>query len=109
MRKLRALASIVLLVAGCTPYIPVKPAFGVSALAPTGTVPPEFAQFNNYDPRVNTVLADQVCATPYQPEIDKSLTAAPGEIVAARGRCQRYNIPFPELTRLTEPAPEPPQ
>ena len=53
------------------------------------------------------VLADQICATPYQPETDKSLTAAPGEIVAARGRCQRYDIPFPELSRLSEPQPDP--
>lgn len=109
MRNLCALVSIVLVVAACTPYIPVKPAFGVSALAPTGTVPPEFAQFNNYDPRVNMVLADQICATPYQPELDKSLTTAPGEILSARGRCQRYDTPFPELSRLSEPAPEPPQ
>ncbi len=109
MRNLRALASIVLLVAGCTPYIPVKPAFGISALAPTGSIPPEFARFNNYDPRVNTVLADEICATPYRPEVEKSLTANPGEILAARGRCQRYDIPFPELSRLSEPTPEPPQ
>ncbi len=106
MRNLCALALIVLGVAGCTPYIPVKPQFGVSALDPVGTVPPEFAQFNNYDPRVNAVLADQICATPYQPETDKSLTADPGEIVAARGYCQRYDIPFPELSRLSEPSPE---
>ena len=48
---LSALALTCLLIAGCTPYIPVKDEFSTSALKPTGTIPPEFAEFNNYDPR----------------------------------------------------------
>jgi hypothetical protein len=90
MRTLTAFALIALLAAGCTPYIPVKDAFGTSALRPTGAIPPEFVEFNNYDPRVNALLADQICVTPYEIEVEKSAEAAPGEIVAARGRCQRY-------------------
>jgi hypothetical protein len=80
--------------AGCTPYIPVKDDFGTSALAPPvapgGDIPPEFAEFNAYDPAVNTLLASQVCATPYQPLEEKSLDAASGRLVQARGRCQTH-------------------
>ena len=80
-------------VAGCTPYIPVKADFGVSALAPRGDIPPEFAEFNAYDPGVNGLLADQICATPYQPLEEKSLDASAGRLVLARGRCQTH-VPF---------------
>jgi hypothetical protein len=90
MRTLPALALTVLLVAGCTPYIPVKDAFGTSALKPTGTIPPEFAEFNNYNPQINPLLADQICATPYVLQVKQSAEAAPGEIVTATGRCQTY-------------------
>jgi hypothetical protein len=90
MRVLPALALLPALVAGCTPYIPVKDGFGVSALAPSGTIPPEFAEFNVYNPRVNALLAYQVCATPYQPLEEKSLAADSGQIVEARGRCQTH-------------------
>ena len=75
---------------GCTPYIPVEDAFTTSALKPTGNIPPEFAEFNNYDPEVNPLLADQVCATPYIPLQEKSLRASPGELIAETGRCQLY-------------------
>ena len=57
------------LAGGCIPYIPVEDAFTTSALKPTGNIPPEFAEFNNYDPEVNTLLADQLCATPYVPSL----------------------------------------
>jgi hypothetical protein len=80
-------------VAGCTPYIPIKDEFGVSALRPTGEIPPEFAEFNRYDPRINQLLVDQMCATPYQIEAIKALEAAPGDILAAQARCQTYQ-PF---------------
>ena len=90
MRILPALTLTCLLIAGCTPYIPVRDEFGTSALNPTGTIPPEFAEFNSYDPQVNPLLADQICATPYDLQVLKSAEAAPGEIVAASGRCQTY-------------------
>src|SRR4051794_4798782 len=52
---------------GCTPFIPMKDDFGTSALAPVGDIPPEFAEFNAYNPGVNPLLAYQLCATPYEP------------------------------------------
>jgi len=80
--------------AGCTPYIPVKDDFGTSALAPPmgsgGDIPPEFAEFNAYSPAVNGLLADQICATPYQLLEEQSLGAASGRLVQARGRCQTH-------------------
>jgi hypothetical protein len=85
------------LTAGCTPNIPVKDAFGVSALRPVGNTPPEFAEFNNYDPSVNALLADQTCPTPYILLADKSLRASPGELIAGTGRCERYQPWFNEL------------
>ena len=93
MRLVFALVVVLILsplMAGCTPYIPVKDDFGTSALAPAGDLPPEFAEFNVYDPAVNTLLADQLCATPYQPLEEKSLGAASGRLVQARGRCQTH-------------------
>ncbi len=94
---MRALFAVILLssvAAGCTPYIPVKDDFGTSALTPApppgGDIPPEFAEFNVYNPRVNELLADQICATSYQPLEGKTLAAAPGRIVQARGRCQTH-------------------
>ncbi|HXC90308.1 MAG TPA: hypothetical protein VNV18_09090 [Stellaceae bacterium] len=93
MRTLFSLALLGVLAAGCTPYIPIKDEFGVSALRPTGEIPPEFAEFNRYDPRVNPLLAEQMCATPYQIEAVKALDAAPGEILAAQTRCRPYE-PF---------------
>jgi hypothetical protein len=103
MRILSVFALIFLLAAGCTPYIPVKDAFGVSALKPTGTIPPEFAEFNSYDPRVDTLLAEQICATPYELQVEKSLEAAPGTIVSASGRCQTYAPAFYRLSRYFSP------
>jgi len=85
------------LAGGCTPYIPVEDAFTTSALKPTGNIPPEFAEFNNYDPEVNAVLADQVCATPYIPLQEKSLRGAPGELIAETGRCRPYVAPIRKL------------
>ena len=99
---MRALLAAVLLsatllpaaLAGCTPYIPVKDDFGTSAaIAPRATgvdIPPEYAEFNVYDPAVNGLLANQICATPYQPMEAKTLAAANGHLVQARGRCQTH-------------------
>jgi hypothetical protein len=91
------------LAGGCTPYIPVEDAFTTSALKPTGNIPPEFAEFNNYDPEVNTLLADQVCATPYTPFYEKSLRAAPGELIAETGRCRPYVVSIHNLEEVFLP------
>ena len=101
MRALFAVALLSSFAAGCTPYIPVKDDFATSALRPViaapgagrADIPPEFAEFNVYDPQVNALLADQVCATPYQPLEGKTLAASTGRIVQARGRC-RTHIPL---------------
>jgi hypothetical protein len=91
------------LAAGCTPYIPVEDAFGTSALKPTGNIPPEFAEFNNYDPDVNALLADQVCATPNITLQEKSLRAAPGELIAAKERCQPYAVNIHRIEEVFDP------
>jgi hypothetical protein len=90
MRAPLALVLLTAIAAGCTPYIPVKDDFGTSALVPAGDIPPEFAQFNAYDPAVNPLLADQLCATPYQPLEEKSLGASSGRLAQLRGRCQTH-------------------
>ena len=90
MRALLALFLLPAIAAGCTPYIPVKDDFGTSALAPAGDLPPEFVEFNAYDPAINTLLADQLCPTPYQPLEEKSLGASSGRLVQARGRCHTH-------------------
>jgi hypothetical protein len=88
---------------GCTPYIPVKDNFGTSALKPTGNIPPEFADFNNYDPGANALLAYQICATLYIPLAEKSLRASPGELIAADGRCRPYEITVQNLDEVFLP------
>lgn len=93
MRAAFALLLLAAVLPGCTPYIPLKDDFSTSALAPAGQIPPEFAEFNNYNPAVNPLLAEQVCATPYQPIEAKNLGASTGVVVEARGRC-REHIPF---------------
>jgi hypothetical protein len=100
MRALSALVLLAAIVAGCTPYIPVKDDFSTSAAAPAvgpqpagstrGDIPPEFAEFNVYDPGVNRLLAAQICATPYQPLEEKVLGASTGRLIQARGRCQTH-------------------
>lgn len=93
MRQLFALSVLFVVLGGCVPEIPVKPAFGTSAQQAAGSIPPEFAAFNNYAPGVNRLLADQICATPYIAEVQHTAAAVPGKIVAATGRCQTY-APF---------------
>ena len=88
---------------GCTPYTPVEDAFTTSALKPTGNIPPEFAEFNNYDPEVNPLLADQVCATPYIALQERSLRASPGELIAETGRCRPYLAPISNLAEALQP------
>lgn len=92
MRLVFVLALPALLSGACTPFIPIKDAFGTSALKPTGNIPPEFAAFNRYDPEVNAAISDQMCATPYFLNTEKSLRATPGEFVSWSGRCERYKI-----------------
>jgi len=87
MRLLLALALVSPLVAGCTPYIPEKLDFGTSAAVPKGAIPPEYAGFNAYDPNVNSVLAQQICATAYQPGDVAINDASPGSLVTAHGTC----------------------
>ena len=103
MRTLPAFVLTCLLIAGCTPYIPVRDEFSTSALKPTGTIPPEFAEFNNYNPQVNALLADQICVTPYERQVVRSAEAAPGEIAEATGRCQTYAIALGKLVRPFDP------
>jgi hypothetical protein len=78
------------LLAGCTPRIPVKDDFGSSALVAKGDIPPELAEFNQFEPKINPQLADQMCATPYTELEDKTLGAEPGQLSAWRSRCQTH-------------------
>ena len=90
MRKPVVLAFALSLVAGCTPYIPLKSDFGTSAAVPKGDIPPEYAAFNAYDPAVNPLMAQQICATPYQPSDVRINAASPGELVTAHGTCATH-------------------
>jgi hypothetical protein len=99
-----ALVLMCVLSAACTPAIPIADQFGVSALSKTGQIPPEFAAFNRYDPRVNGVLADQSCATPPQVEAVRSLAADPGELQDQQTRCVTYQ-PFFARVYGREPTP----
>jgi hypothetical protein len=90
MRSIFALVLLSPLVAGCTPYLPEKLDFGTSAAVPTGIIPPEYAASNAYDPGVNTLLAQQICATPYQPQDVETNAASPGALVIARGTCATH-------------------
>jgi|SRR5215472_12416213 len=90
MRLLPVLALVVPLVAGCTPYIPLKTGFGTTAAVPKGDIPPEYAQFNAYDPNVNAVLANQLCATTYEPRDLTTSEASPGELITAHGTCATH-------------------
>jgi hypothetical protein len=60
---------------------------------PSGDIPPEYAEFNAYNPAINPILAQQICATSYQPLEEDVVDAAPGKLVEARGRCANHR-PF---------------
>jgi len=92
MRLLSAMLLAVSFVAGCTPYIPERLDIGTSALAPKGDIPPEYAAFNNYDPSVNALLGNQICATEYQPRAVTTADASPGQMVAATGTCAPHRV-----------------
>jgi hypothetical protein len=103
MRLFLVLALPASLLGGCTPFIPIKDTFSTSAVKPTGNIPPEFLEFNNYDPQVNAVIADQMCATLYTLDTEKSLRATPGELVSWRGRCEPYEIRLDNLAEHFSP------
>jgi hypothetical protein len=90
MRLLFALVLVSPLVAGCTPYIPIKADFGTSAAVTKGDIPPEYAGFNAYDAGVNPLLANQICATEYQPRDVSVSGASPGQLVTAHGTCATH-------------------
>lgn len=90
MRVSALFVIVAALTGGCTPYIPVRDEFGVSALTPAGEVPTEFAAFNAYDANVGPMLARQICATSYVKLEDKSVGAVPGTLVQSRGRCETH-------------------
>jgi hypothetical protein len=94
MRALILLAVPALLVAGCTDPIPVKEEFGTSALRSPPEIAAEFAEFNTYDVRVDALVAQQMCATPYHRSEEKVVAAEPGEMVRWRGSCERYRVNF---------------
>jgi hypothetical protein len=103
MRSLLAFALLPVLLGGCTPAIPVKPDFSVSALRPTGNIPSEFAAFNNYDAAVNPLLVGQMCVTSYIPQVEHTAQAVPGTLVAARGECRIYAPFFDNSNRQSGP------
>ena len=90
MRLLYGLVLVVTLLGGCTPYLPMKADFGTTAAVPTGTIPPEYKKFNAYDPNVNVLVANQICATPYEPAKVTTSSASPGELVTATGTCAQH-------------------
>jgi len=97
MRLFFLIALPALLSSACTPFIPIKDDFGTSAAQATGNIPPEFLEFNRYDPQVDAVIADQTCATPYILNTEKSLRATPGEFIEWVGRCEQYEIRLDNL------------
>jgi hypothetical protein len=97
MRRFSILVLLGFLAAGCTPDIPYVPEFGVAALKATEPIPPEYAAFNRYDPRVDALLAEQMCTTPYLVEVVKSIDAVPGEIESMQAYCRNYQPWFAAL------------
>jgi hypothetical protein len=81
-------------ITACSPFIPVKDDFGTSAAVPAGDIPPEFAEFNAYNPGINPLLSDQVCATSYEPLEEKNLAGSGGLMVQAKGRCATHRPLF---------------
>ena len=90
MRSISVLVLAATLIAGCTPLMPMKDDFGTSAALPKGDIPPEYARFNAYDPGVNALLAEQICATPYEPRDVAVSDASPGQLAAAHARCATH-------------------
>ncbi|MBV8737067.1 MAG: hypothetical protein JO007_07380 [Alphaproteobacteria bacterium] len=99
MRILSTVAVLGLFAASCTPRIPVEPQFDVSALRATSDIPRAFAAFNRYDPRVNPLLAEQMCTTPFQPQVVRTAPAVPGEVLDAQVYCRTYQPFFARVYR----------
>ena len=97
MRIFFSLLLLGVLAVACTPDIPYEPGFGVSAFKATEPIPPEFAAFNRYDPRVNPVLVEQTCATSHIVQVIKALEAVPCEIETMQAYCRNYQPWFAEL------------
>ncbi len=91
------LATAAALLGGCANPIPVRRDIGVSALQKKGEIPPEFALFNNFDPRVAALLAGQLCATPYRVLEQKTMPMEPGELIAWRIKCEPYRMPLDDF------------
>jgi len=93
MRAFLALALVLPALVGCGTPIPVKHEFGASTLLAVGDIPPDFAKLNNFDPAVNDLLADQICATPSQRLEEKTIAAVPGRFEQLSSRC-RTHVPL---------------
>jgi hypothetical protein len=93
MRALLPLALVALVLAGCATPIPAKDDFGASALLVEGNVPAGFEAFNRFDPATNDLLADQLCATPFQRLQENAMEAAPGRLHQLTARC-RTHVPW---------------
>ena len=103
MRLSFALPLPIAFLSACTPFIPIVDTFATSAAKPTGNIPPEFLAFNNYNPQVNAEINDQMCATPYILNAEKSLRATPGEFITWNGRCEQYQIRLDNLAEHFTP------
>jgi hypothetical protein len=103
MRRPVVLALAVALLGACTPYIPIVSVFGTSGAKPTGNIPPEFLEFNNYSVEAAAVVSEQMCATPFILDAEKSLRATPGEFIGWYGRCQPYEIRLDNLAEHFTP------
>ena len=103
MRLFIILALSAALLSACTPYIPIVSAFGTSAATPTGNIPPEFLDFNNYSLQADAIVSEQMCTTPYILDFEKSLRATPGEFIAWFGRCEPYEIRLDNLAQHFSP------
>jgi hypothetical protein len=93
MRAFFALALVGLALAGCYTPIPSKDDFGASALLELGDIPPGFAAFNRFDSATNDLVAQQICATPYQRLNEIAMDAAPGRFEELVARC-RTHVPL---------------
>jgi hypothetical protein len=103
MRLSFALLLSIAFLSACTPFIPIVDTFTTSAAKPTGNIPPEFLAFNNYNSQVNAEINDQMCATPYILNSEKSLRATPGEFITWNGRCEQYQIRLDNLAEHFTP------
>lgn len=93
MRAFLVLALVALVLAGCATPIPSKDDFGTSALIAGGKIPPDFAEFNRFDPAADDYVARQLCATPRLRLEENAMQAAPGQFEQLLARC-RTHVPL---------------